>query len=1024
MIRTFLKLIVAFVLLAGANPVRAEPMLALGLGHSCSLDATGQLFCWGDNRFGQLASNTQFGWADQPQAVVGMEAGAKSVAAGAWHTCAVSTAGYVYCWGYNNFGQLGTGNTDYWGPTPTLVSGLGGNVVSVVAGDVHTCALKADGVVWCWGSNAQGQLGNGNTQMSATPIIVMTLPESSIAISAATWTTCSISTSRTVYCWGNGGTGSSSLTPIAVTGLSSQTKKVSMGNGTYCALSLGGQVRCWQFGQTASLRAGLESGVIDIAVGPGALCGAFASGELKCSGYGAEGAIGATNSSLFVPLTTLANPPAGLNAVFAGPSASHLCATSSLGTAKCWGAASLKQLGAGPERERYPVAAAVTWPHGVISSLRTESASTCAVNSSGEARCWGANTWAQLGDGSYAHRWLPGPAVAFGLPVRHVDGGLNHSCGVSQSGIVKCWGLNNMGVLGDGTQIDRTTPVAIAGGVTGFADVAVGNYHSCALRSTAVYCWGSGGNVGALGSATVQQSNVPVQVASLTSPLSSLTLAGTHACVVANGGVRCWGQNESGQLGNGTTTASATPVTPTGLASGVRRVLTAYSHSCAELDSHQWKCWGNNAAGQLGTGDTVSSLVPVAANYIPTDAVDVALGTNFTCYAKASGGASCWGANKAGSLGNGFGDHPSAHPPADVTGLSGVLTNLASKELTTCALHASGALSCWGNNSAGQVGAGTAGYRAGPGIFVENLNLQGALQLNVSPNTPVFGEPMTLSARVAGLPVGGTFEFRIYDDVVAGCGQVAPVDGVATCVMTPPSAPYTYVAKVRYAGDATHAAANTTRSFRVTGAAPVTFTVTANSLVRLGSDVTFDIAVTSPDGTPSGYVLLEGGGLGCGNFLVGGTLQCIRTATVPGIDQTIFASYSGSEQHRSAEKTLLLSVVRGLDFDGSTATEALPDGLLLLRYLFGVRNDALMAGLTLTAPPSATTRTVEGTVAMLQAQLDIDLDGQTNATTDGLLVLRYLLGLRGEALVRGATAPNGTRRDANEIAAHLSTLLQ
>jgi len=175
--------------------------LSLGGGHACVVTAAGGVVCWGLNRTGQIGNaTTNDGQAPAP--VPALSSGVAMVSAGGFHTCAVTTAGGVHCWGSNEYGQLGDGTTQNR-LEPVPVSGLGSGVVAVSAGLFHTCALRADGTVSCWGKNGYGEMGDGTTTHRSTPVTPSGLPSSRVVqVSAGGGQTCAATADGALWCWG------------------------------------------------------------------------------------------------------------------------------------------------------------------------------------------------------------------------------------------------------------------------------------------------------------------------------------------------------------------------------------------------------------------------------------------------------------------------------------------------------------------------------------------------------------------------------------------------------------------------------------------------------------------------------------------------------------------------------------------------------------------------------------------------------------------------------------------------------
>lgn len=279
-----------------------------------------------------------------------------------------------------------------------------------------------------------------------------------------------------------------------------------------------------------------------------------------------------------------------------------------------------------------------------------------------------------------------------------------HSCVLTNSGGVKCWGLNNSGQLGDNSTMQRNTPVDVVGLTSGVNAVAVGWSHTCALTdSGGIKCWGQNW-YGQLGNDfIINWSGVPVHVTGLTSGVDAIAVGLSFTCALTSSdGVKCWGENRSGQLGDNSTIQRRTPVDVTGLTSGVIAIVTAYRHTCALTSSGGIQCWGGNWAGQLGDNSNIGRLTPVAVVGLTSGVKAIAAGGEHTCALTSSNGIQCWGSNQYGQLGN---NTTAAYwTPVDVAGLTSGVSAIATGSSHTCALTSSGGVKCWGSNQYGQLG--------------------------------------------------------------------------------------------------------------------------------------------------------------------------------------------------------------------------------------------------------------------------------------------------------------------------------
>jgi len=344
----------------------------------------------------------------------------------------------------------------------------------------------------------------------------------------------------------------------------------------------------------------------------------------------------------------------------------------------------------------------------------------CALLQSGELRCWGKNDRGQLGAGSSSPAQSSVPLAVTGLAeeIFTVECGGQHTCAVTQTGGILCWGLNAMGQLGDGTVEDSPAPVNVPG-MAPFGDfVAAGLKHTCMIHRTAgPKCWGSNeeGQLGT-GSHDTRPHPDPLDVIGLpgTGTVLSLSAGSAHTCAaMPDGTAMCWGRNSDGQLGRDTTPSlrGQTPGAVTGLPPGstVASVAAGAFHTCALLGSGAVMCWGSNFFGQLGNPIAgSSSLIPVEVEGLDGEdpAAGISAGMSHTCAILASGRLLCWGDNAAGQLGN-----PSAgeqsQVPVETGGLSSAVSSVSCGTYFTCAVLEAGTVFCWGDNTWGQLGDGT-----------------------------------------------------------------------------------------------------------------------------------------------------------------------------------------------------------------------------------------------------------------------------------------------------------------------------
>ena len=333
----------------------------------------------------------------------------------------------------------------------------------------------------------------------------------------------------------------------------------------------------------------------------------------------------------------------------------------------CWGSNSVGQVGDGTDDNFRTTPRKVLLPDGfAFSAVTVGEAHTCALSTVGTPYCWGAGSFGRLGNGDTSDRTEPEAVDMTNVNSVFVKltAGAFHTCGLTGSGQVYCWGNNDQGQLGNGTNDPTTvlTPTPVTQGLLHFVDISAGMFFTCALASTSqVHCWGAN-DYGQLGDGTGDSSFVPTPVVQPVGvafiDISTATVAANvFACALATSGqVYCWGHGANGTLGNGSNTSSPTPVEVDQGGLHFVSIAVGNGHACALTGGGQAYCWGIGNNGRLGDGFLVDRNTPTAVEqtvdgYIPF--VALAPGGNHTCGLTAGGHGYCWGQGEFGRLGAG-----------------------------------------------------------------------------------------------------------------------------------------------------------------------------------------------------------------------------------------------------------------------------------------------------------------------------------------------------------------------------------
>lgn len=634
-------------------------------------------------------------------------AAAPQVSAGQYHSAALKADGTVWTWGDNLDGQLGA-ELPEGSATPVKVAGLAG-ATALSSGARHTLVLKSDGTVWAWGDNYGGALGvDPATDRSFTPVRAGTLAGVA-AVSAGTGYSIALKEDGTVWTWGlnlfgqlgNGGTVDDS-SPAQVQGLS-EVVAVAAGEQHGLALKKDGTVWAWGAGFLGN---GTATGSV-VPVQVAGLSGVtrIAAGEEHSLAVKSDGSVWGWGRNRFGELgngTTGARlRPVQVHGLYevteveAGAGCS--VALKMDGSVWTWGADNLGRLGNGATSSGSTPVKVMGIPEAAaISAGATQ---VLVQGRDGSVWAWGANQFGQLGSGGYD--FSPEPVQLAGLPaVSAVAAGSSTCYALNRDGSVSAWGGNAVGQLGNGGTADSISPIQVPG-LYGVTQLSTGLHHTLALKSDlSVWAWGVNRD-GELGNgSTSEYLPSPRQVAGLVGA-KAISAGYDHSLSLrGDGTVWGWGDDSSGELGDGGSTMSrqqsTVPLQVPGLPGASAVVGGRHASFASGLDGWLYG-WGNHQLG-FSAGSSPLRLLELDGM------AGVETGSDFALILKSDGTVWAWGDNLFGELGNGTTEPSST--PVQVPGLSEVAAVQAGGWYSL-ALKRDGTVWAWGLNDFGQLGNGS-----------------------------------------------------------------------------------------------------------------------------------------------------------------------------------------------------------------------------------------------------------------------------------------------------------------------------
>ena len=610
--------------------------IACGYGHVAVLLTNGTVQTFGRNAAGENGIGTT-GSRQTPVQVVNITS-ATVVACGFNHTALILSNQTVWTFGDGSNGATGLGDTNSR-LTPVQVTGIT-SASAVACGTFHTAVVLSDGTVRTFGYNSVGQLGLNDTTSRLTPVQVTGIT-SATAVACNRYRTSVLLSNGTVRTFGQNNFAQLGVndttnrsTPVQVFGISSSATAVACGYYHSTVVLANGTVQT--FGRNNVGQLGLNDTVSRLT----------------------------PVESITIPARTLAGSVAGGD--------SHTAVVLKDGTVRTFGRNSNGQLGVGDTTSRLMPVQVIGL--STATAVATGQYHTAVLLANGTVRTFGANGNGQLGVNDTTSRQTPVQVFAISSSATAVAGGLNHTGVLLADGTVRTFGRNDYGQLGVGDTTQRLTPVQVFGISSSATAVACGFYHTAVLLADGTVRTFGRNNQGQLGiNVSGGSRETPVQVFGISSSAVAVACGGYFTSVLlADGTVRTFGWNFYGQLGIDVTGGTRqTPVTVVNITSATA-VACGRDQTAVLLANGTVRVFGGNNSGQLGVNDTTSRQTPVQVFAISSSATAIAGGFAHTAVILADGTVRMFGYNAFGELG--LNDTTNRSTPVQVVAISATVS--------------------------------------------------------------------------------------------------------------------------------------------------------------------------------------------------------------------------------------------------------------------------------------------------------------------------------------------------------------